>query len=189
MCILLMFTKCWACALSEVIAIKAKVLKVNCFRDNRSTGIVLMLNALSSRNWGIAFIIQICQKKSHTSRVYSCRRYFQRCWSNYKISSRSLNIGKGFGINTFEQTWIVGSDMTPFLQSKLKWNQTTTLKGRQIGRGPNWCMRMKIVSSISKSKNDGKIDKDSQAGENNCNIVDFIRQNFVHCFWNLTWRR
>ena len=50
MWIFLIFTEYRACALSEVIALKVKVLKVNCFRDNRSTGIVSMLNALSSRN-------------------------------------------------------------------------------------------------------------------------------------------
>ena len=42
MYIFLIFTKCRACALSEIIAIEAKVLKVNCFRDNRSSGIVVI---------------------------------------------------------------------------------------------------------------------------------------------------
>ena len=43
MYIFLIFTKCRSWALSEVIIIKVKVLKVNCFKNNRSTGIVLML--------------------------------------------------------------------------------------------------------------------------------------------------
>ena len=42
MYIFLIFTECRACPLSEVTAVKAKVLIVNCFRDNRSTGIVVM---------------------------------------------------------------------------------------------------------------------------------------------------
>ena len=61
---------------------KAKVLKVNCFRDNRSIGFVSMLNALSSRKWGIGTGI---------------------FW-DVDIIIKSLNTGKGFGINTFKQS-------------------------------------------------------------------------------------
>ena len=68
--IFLIFTKCRSCPLSEVIAIKAKVLIVNCFGDNRSTRIVSILNALSSRNWCIAFIIHIWQKITHQGSIH-----------------------------------------------------------------------------------------------------------------------
>ena len=40
--IFLIFTKCRACALSQAIAITAKVLIVDSFRNNRSSGIVVM---------------------------------------------------------------------------------------------------------------------------------------------------
>ena len=50
MCIFLIFTKCRAYPLSEVTAIKAKVLIINYFRNNRSTEVVSKLKALSSRN-------------------------------------------------------------------------------------------------------------------------------------------
>ena len=49
-----------------------------------------------------------------------------------------------------------------FLKNKLKW--AMALKGRRVGRDhANKSEGIKIGSSISKSNNDGKIDKDFQA--------------------------
>ena len=129
----------------------------------------------------------IWQKKNHTSRIYSFHKHFRRCWSNYKIFQIPEYWESLLRSILLSNAWIVGSDMTFFLQSKLKWNHTMTLKGSRIGRdSTNWYEWMKIVSSIRKSNNDGKISNDYQAEENNCNMFDFIRPNFVHCFWNFT---
>ena len=87
---------CRVCPLSEVKAMKAKVLIIISFRDNISTGIVSMLKPLSSRNWGISFIIHIWQKITHQWSIF---------WDVNPITKYLPDTSilvKCFGINTFE---------------------------------------------------------------------------------------
>ena len=109
MYIFLIFTKCRSWALSEVIIIKVKVLKVNCFKNNRSTGIVLMLFNLQIKLIFLIVFNHTNLTKKFTSRIYSFHRHFQRCWSNYKSLLDPSKLGNGLGSIFLSKAWVVGS--------------------------------------------------------------------------------